>query len=55
MHTINPTVLNMVSFYYQFLIIIGTLMGNWWEENELRKTTGITRTTTGTHLKKNHD
>jgi len=32
----------------------GTLMGNWWEENELKKATSIARKTVGVHLKVNH-
>lgn len=34
----------------------GTLMGNWWEEDELRiNNNGITRTTLMTHMKKTHE
>jgi hypothetical protein len=32
----------------------GTLMGNWWEENELKKATKVARKTVGMHLKVNH-
>jgi hypothetical protein len=32
----------------------GTLMGNWWEENELKKATKVSRRTIGEHLRINH-
>ena len=33
----------------------GTLMANWWEENELNKANGQARTTTMVHMKKTHE
>ncbi len=33
----------------------GTLMANWWEEHELKKTNGQARTTTMVHLRKEHE
>ena len=33
----------------------GTLMANWWEEDELRITNGHTRTTLMKHMEKTHD
>ena len=33
----------------------GTLMANWWEENELKKANGQARTTTMVHMKKTHE
>ena len=33
----------------------GTLMANWWEENELNKANGQGRTTTMVHMQKTHE
>ena len=46
---------DMVVYFNWKVILVGTLMANWWEENELKKANGQARTTTMYHLQKNHE
>lgn len=43
-----------INFILVKLSQLGTLVGNWWEERELRNATGVGRTIPYEHFPKNH-